>query len=40
VIAFLPNIYESNAVERQAYLKTVMDVAKKHRNNPFTFFWL
>jgi len=40
VISFLPNIYESNAKERQGYLKTLVDVAKKQRNSPFSFYWL
>lgn len=40
VISFLPNIYESNAAERNEYLKTVSNVAKKNRSNPFSFFWL
>ena len=39
-MTFLPNIYDSNAAERNQYLKTVMDVAKKQRNMPFVFFWL
>lgn len=40
IIAFLPNIYESSAVERRAYLDTLMEVAKANRKYPFTFFWL
>ena len=39
-MAFLPNIYESNAVERKQYLDTVMAAAKSNRSQPFTFFWL
>jgi protein disulfide-isomerase A6 len=40
VISFLPNIYESNAAERNQYLDLIMKVAKQNRKNPFTFFWL
>ena len=40
VIAFLPNIYESNAAERNEYLQTLLQVAKTQRRQPFTFFWL
>ena len=40
ILTFLPNIYDSNAEERIAYLKTLMKVAKKQRRNPFSFFWL
>ena len=40
IIAFLPNIYESSALERRAYLDTLMEVAKANRKYPFTFFWL
>jgi protein disulfide-isomerase A6 len=36
----LPNIYDSNAAERNAYLETVMAVAKRNRKHPFVFFWL
>jgi len=35
----VPNIYESNAAERNGYLKTLMKVAKKQRSQPFVFFW-
>ncbi len=40
VITFLPNIYESNAAERNTYLSTIKTVAKSNRQNPFNFFWL
>jgi len=40
MIAFLPNIYESNAAERNQYLDLVKSAAKKNRQHPFTFFWL
>lgn len=36
----MPNIYDSNAVERQAYLDTILKVAKKNRVHPFSYFWL
>ena len=32
VLTFVPNIYDSNAVERKAYLESVMKVAKKQRS--------
>jgi len=40
VISFLPNIYESNAAERNAYIATIKKVAKSNRAIPLTFFWL
>ena len=40
VFTFLPNIYDSNASERNAYLGTLMKVAKQQRSQPFVFFWL
>ena len=40
VATFLPNIYDSNAAERNTYLDTIMKVAKKQRSQPFVFFWL
>jgi protein disulfide-isomerase A6 len=40
VFAFMPNIFDSNAAERNGYLDTVMKVAKKQRSQPFVFFWL
>lgn len=39
VIAFLPNIYDSNAEQRNKYLQTVTKVAKTQRSQPFNFFW-
>lgn len=35
VIAFLPNIYDSNAKERNDYIDTLKALAKKHRKSPF-----
>lgn len=40
VLAFLPNIYDSNAEERNRYLDTLMSVAKSNRKQPFRWFWL
>jgi len=40
VISFLPNIYESNAAERNSYIAMIKKVAKTNRNLPLTFFWL
>lgn len=40
MITFLPNIYDSNAAERNGYLETLKKVAKKQRSQPFVFFWL
>lgn len=40
VVAFLPNIYESSAADRNQYLEQIMLVALKNRKNPFAFFWL
>ena len=40
IITFLPNIYDSNSNERNAYLETITKVAKKNRRHPFVFFWL
>ena len=39
-MAFLTNIYESNAVERNRYIEQIQAAAKKHRSKPFRFFWL
>ena len=39
-MTFLPNIYDSNAVERKGYLDTLQRVAKTQRKQPFVFFWL
>lgn len=40
VIGFVPNIYESNAVDRNNYIKNLVEIAKTNRKQPFTFFWL
>lgn len=40
VVAFLPNIYDSNAKERKNYLDVFMKVAKKNRRHSFNWFWL
>lgn len=40
VISFLPNIYDSNAKERNGYLNVIKKVAKKNRKHPFKWFWL
>lgn len=40
IISFLPNIYESNASERNNYLDLIKKVAKSNRKQPFSFFWL
>ena len=40
VLTFLPNIYDSNAAERNGYLKNLMKVAKMQRSQPFVFFWV
>jgi len=40
VMSFLPNIYDSNAAERNRYLDTLMKVAKKNRKGSFKWFWL
>lgn len=40
VILFVPNIYDSSAKEREGYLDVYKAIAKKHRSNPFVFFWL
>jgi hypothetical protein len=36
----LPNIYDSNAKEREEYIKMIKNAAKKNRKHPFAFFWL
>lgn len=36
----MPNIYDSNAKERNTYVDVIKKVAKKNRKNPFQFFWL
>jgi len=40
VLNFLPNIYDSNAKERNGYLDLVKKVAKKQRGAPLKWFWL
>ena len=40
VITFLPNIFDSNAGERNNYISTLKSVAKKNRKSPFNYFWL
>ena len=35
IITFLPNIYDSNAAERNGYLETLQKVSKKNRRHPF-----
>jgi protein disulfide-isomerase A6 len=39
VIAFLPHIYDSTAAERNAHIDLLAQTAKKHRNQPFAWFW-
>jgi hypothetical protein len=39
-MAFLPNIYDSNAKERNNYIKMFKSVAKKNRMHSFNWFWL
>lgn len=40
VISFVPNIYDSNAKERNGYLSLIKKVAKTNRKHPFKWFWL
>ena len=40
ILSFLPNIYDSNAGQRNGYIETVQSAAKKNRKHPFKFFWL
>mmetsp|Transcript_30822 Transcript_30822/g.30328 ORF Transcript_30822/g.30328 Transcript_30822/m.30328 type:complete len:161 (+) Transcript_30822:796-1278(+) len=40
VLAFLPNIYDSNAKERNEYIEVIKAASKKNRKHPFEFFWL
>ena len=40
IVSFLPNIYDSNAKERQTYLDLIMKAAKANRKHPFKWFWL
>ena len=39
VIAFLPHIYDSSASERNRYIETLQNAAKKARSKPLSFFW-
>eukprot|EP00347_Sterkiella_histriomuscorum_P002789 403366793 len=40
IVTFLPNIYDSNANERNQYIERLQKIAKKNRSHPFIFFWL
>jgi len=40
VVSFLPNIYDSNANERNKYIDTIKKVSKKNRKHSFEWFWL
>mgnify|MGYP002632311879 CR=1 FL=1 len=40
VVNFLPNIFDSNAEERNNYIATIMKTAKAQRKQPFKWFWL
>jgi protein disulfide-isomerase A6 len=40
ILSFLPNIYDSNANERNGYLQSIATVAQRNRRHPFQFFWL
>ena len=39
LLAFLPHIFDSSANERNKYIETFTDVAKKNRGKPVRFFW-
>lgn len=39
-MSFLPNIYDSNANERNKYIDIIKKVAKKNRKHSFEWFWL
>ena len=39
VLAFLPHIYDSSANERNKYIGTFTEVAKKNRGKPVKFLW-
>jgi len=39
IIAVLPHIYDQTAAERNAQIETLQEIAKKHRQHPFTWFW-
>ncbi len=40
VVTFLPNIYDSNAADRNKQLQLLMQAAKSNRKQPFVWFWL
>ena len=40
VVAFLPNIYDSSANERNEYIQKLENVMRKNRKQPFRYFWL
>lgn len=40
MLNFLPNIFESNAAERNGYLESIKKAAKTNRKQPFKWFWL
>jgi len=39
VLAALPNLLDSMKAGREAYIQTLIDVTKKMRGQPFSFFW-
>jgi len=39
LVAFLPNIYESNAETRKEYIQRLKETAKSTLGKPFVFFW-
>lgn len=40
IVTFVPNIFDSNANERNGYIQAIGNVAKKNRKHPFQYFWL
>lgn len=40
LMLFVPNIYDSNANERNNYISQLLEVAKRNRKQPVVFFWL
>lgn len=40
LMMFVPNIYDSNANERNNYISQLLEVAKRNRKQPVVFFWL
>lgn len=40
IISFLPNIFDSNAAERNGYFDIIKKSAKTNRKQPFKWFWL